>query len=164
MIKCKQCDKEFETEKQLAGHIMGAHKRGADEASKRKERVPVGVKQFKLNANIPEGKVGRWVNDDTGRLQRFQDGGYEHITDPNATDSSDDLGTKISKVVDKQTGKKAYLMAIDKDLYEQDQRTKQGRLDIVDERIKNGNFNNTLGDAGYHKDADGKDMIKYEPK
>ena len=164
MFKCDKCDKEFETERQLNGHMSGAHKRGEQESKKRKDRVPVGVKRFKLNANIAEDKVGRWVNDEGGRLQRFQDGGYDFIDDPNATDSNENLGTKISKTVDRGTGKKAYLMQIDKDLYDEDQLVKQGRLDEIDERIKTGKINNTLGDHGYSKDRDGKSMIKYEPK
>ena len=63
MFKCEHCDKEFETSKGLSGHVMGAHKRGDRTETKRKERVPVGVKQYKLKTNLREGKVGRWVND-----------------------------------------------------------------------------------------------------
>lgn len=153
MIKCEKCDKEFETERQLQGHMMGAHKH-----TDRKERIPVGVKRPKMKANLPPNKVGRWVNDDPGRLQRFLDGGYEYVTSPDATDKSTDMGSKLSMIVDKGTGKRAYLMAIDKALYDEDQAAKQGKLDRVDDAIKHGKFENKLGDAGY--DAG----IKYDPK
>ncbi len=164
MFKCEHCGDEFETQQQLNGHKMGKHKGQRTELSKRKERVPVGVKRYKLKANTKEGKMGRWVNDRGDRLQRFQDGGYEFVTDPGATESSDGLGSNKCKVVDSGTGMKAYWMEIDKDLYDEDQARKQADLDIVDNRIKKGAFNNQLGGAGYVKDEDGNDMIRYQPK
>ena len=163
-FKCDKCDKEFDTDKQLSGHMMGAHKRGEEIAEKRKKRIPVGVKRQKLNADISPGKVGRWVNDKAGRLQMFEDGGYEFVKDPEATDSSDELGSRKSKIVDSQTGMKAYLMQIDKELYDEDQAVNQARNDAIDNRIKSGRVDNNLGDAGYTTDKDGKSMIKYEPK
>ncbi len=53
---------------------------------------------------------------------------------------------------------KAYLMSIDKELYDEDQAAKQSKLDETDNRIKKGKLNDKLGDSGY--DAG----IKYEPK
>ena len=102
--------------------------------------------------------MDRYVNDEGNRLQIFLDGGYEFVNDENATDSTDDVGTRISKVVDKGTGKKAYLMRIDKELYDQDQAVKQARNDEIDDRIKHGKINDKLGSAGYTAG------IKYEPK
>ena len=157
-FKCEQCGKEFDTLQKLSGHKTGAHKRGAEVVEKRKERIPVGIRRKKLNANIAPGKVGRWVNDEPGRLQAFQDGGYEFVNDPQATDSSDEVGSRKSKLVDRRTGKKAYLMQIDKELYDADQKVKQKRNDDIDNRIRNGTMDNKLGDAGYTAG------IKYEPK
>lgn len=156
MFKCDKCNVEFQTEKQFKDHTCKDHKRSANE--KRKERIPVGIRRKKLDSRVPPDKVPRWVNDDPGRLQRFLDGGYEFISDPKASDNSTDLGSKISMVVDKGTGKRAYLMAIDKDLYQEDQDMKNKRLDRVDHAIKHGKFENKLGKAGY--DAG----IKYDPK
>ena len=166
MFKCDECEKEFETQKGLQGHKMGAHtkKRGDRTDTKRKERVPVGVKQYKLKSEHSPGKIGRWVNDTEGRLNRFRQGGYEHVDDPDATESTDGLGSKKCKVVDKNTGMKAYLMEIDKDLYDEDQAAKQGELDKIDNRIRTGTINNQLGRAGYTHDEDGVDLIKYQPK
>lgn len=165
MYKCDKCDEEFETSKQLNGHKMGKHGRGErPEVAKRKERVPVGIKQYTLRSEHAPDKVGRWVNDRGDRLKRFQRGGYEFVDDPDATESSDGLGSKKCKVVDKRTGEKAYLMEIDKDLYDEDQAAKQAELDKVDNRIKTGKINNELGSAGYTKDEDGNDMIRYQPK
>jgi len=154
-FKCESCDKEFDTLQQLSGHKMGAHK---SRIENRKERVPVGVKRQKLNANIAPNKVGRWVNDEPGRLQSFLDGGYEFVQDPQATDSSDGIGTRKEKLVDRRTGKKAFLMQIDRILYEEDQKVIQGRVDEIDKRIKGGTLDNKLGSAGYSAG------IKYEPK
>ena len=86
------------------------------------------------------------------------------MEDPDATESSDGLGSKKCKVVDSQTGQKAYLMEIDKDLYDEDQATKQAALDVIDNRIQTGKIDNQLGGAGYTKDEDGNDLIKYQPK
>jgi len=163
-FKCEICGKEFETLQQVTGHKTGAHKTKRVDKEDRKKRVPVGTKQYKLKSNHSPGKVGRWVNDKAGRLQRFLDGGYEFVSDPDATESSDGLGSKKCKVVDSTTGQKAYLMEIDKELYDEDQAVKQGALDKIDKRIQEGSFNNSLGDAGYVKDEDGNDMIKYQPK
>ena len=154
-FNCDLCEKEFDTVHQLSGHKMGAHK---SRVENRKERIPVGIRRTKLGANIASDKVGRWVNDEPGRLQAFIDGGYDFVEDPQAIDSSDDIGTRKCKVVDRRTGKKAYLMQIDKNLYNQDQAVKQARNDDIDKRIQSGKLDNKLGNAGY--DAG----IKYEPK
>jgi len=163
-FKCDICGKEFETLQQVTGHKTGAHKTKRVDKEDRKKRVPVGVKQYTLKSNHTPGKVGRWVNDKGDRLQRFQDGGYEFVSDPDATESSDGLGSKKNKVVDRTTGEKAYLMEIDKELYDEDQAVKQEKLDLIDNQIKEGALNNQLGGAGYTKDEDGNDMIRYQPK
>lgn len=160
MFKCDECDKELSTEKGLHLHKLSVHGEGEStrpEVAKRKERIPVGVKRPNLVSKQEDGYVNRWVNDDYGRLQRFQDGGYEFIDDPDAAESTDN-GTRISKIVDKKTGKRAYLMRIDKKTYDEDQEMKQERNDRIDDAIQRGTFENKLGDAGYRKD------IKYEPK
>jgi hypothetical protein len=160
-FKCELCDAEFDTKQKLAGHKNGKHR---VELQKRKERIPVGKRQYKLKSEQKEGKVPRWVNDRDGRLKRFQDGGYDFVDDPNEEESSDGLSGKKCKVVDSGSGMKAYLMEIDKDLYDEDQLDKQGEVDKTDKKIKAGQFNNTLGEHGYSKDGDGKDMIRYQPK
>jgi hypothetical protein len=160
-FKCDLCDSEFDTKQKLAGHKNGKHRA---EIQKRKDRIPVGKRQYKLQAEHRQGKEPRWVNDRDGRLQKFLDGGYNFIDDPDATEGSDGISGKKCKVVDSGSGMKAYLMEIDKDLYDEDQLDKQGEVDKTDKKILNGQFNNTLGAAGYHKDKDGKDMIRYQPK
>jgi hypothetical protein len=152
-FSCDICGKSFDTKQKVAVH-RASHR---DEVKSRKERIPVGVKRPNLQAKNQEGKVRRWVNDDHGRLQRFQDGGYEFVEDPNAAESTD-TGTRRSKIVDKRTGKRAYLMEIDKELYDEDQVLKQGRVDRVDKAIQEGTYENKLGGAGYNAG------IKYQPK
>lgn len=94
-----------------------------------------------LTFNVPEGKVGRWVNDvDQGRnIARFLDLGWEFLRDDGSTvlevgqdrvDSNREPGSIIKRQVDRD-GTVAYAMVIDKDWYDEDQRIKQ---ELVNER------------------------------
>ena len=97
----------------------------------RSKRVPLGAPRLKLDAErlIPTGKKGRWINDDPGRLQAAQDGGYAFVTDPNA-----EVGEGAVSELDKTTAHvrrrmgsrgdgsavMGYLIVIDKELWEAD--------------------------------------------
>lgn len=129
----------------------------------RKKRIPLGSPLKKLTAsNIPAGKVARWFNDKPGRLDAALDGGYEFVRDPKvktgegAADGNEDLGSMVSKVVgseDSGTPIRAYLMIIDKELYEEDQSLKSEHLDKIDASIRGGKVQNTLGSKGYIPDG-----------
>lgn len=165
MFKCDKCDAEFETERQLTGH-SGVHVRRQKKAD-RSKRVPLGTPHRKLTADIPDGKVGRWVNDRGGRLMQAQRGGYEFVTDDinigeGSENANTDLGSKISQVVGTKedgTPQTSYLMVIDKDMYDADQAEKQNQVDGIDESIKQGALQNTLGDKGYTPEGG----IQYNP-
>ena len=106
--------------------------------SNKKKRVPIHESRNKLTVDGTDPNYQyRWVNDVKAgtRLKMFENAGYVYessdnvqIGDPIAGSESGDLGKKVSKVVgvDKDTGKpiRAYLMKIERDLYEEDQNAK----------------------------------------
>uniref|UniRef100_A0A6M3JRF4 C2H2-type domain-containing protein n=1 Tax=viral metagenome TaxID=1070528 RepID=A0A6M3JRF4_9ZZZZ len=154
------CGAEFDTKAQLTGHMMH-HKRGRGEKS-RKERIPLGSLRKKLSAREIPGKKTRWMNDNwrkyPTRIQDALDGGYGFVSrggqiiGDGPVDGNTDLGSRVSKVVGSNsdgTPITSYLMAIDNDLYEEDQAEKQKGVNETDERIKKGTNKNTLGQYGY---------------
>ncbi len=120
------------------------------QSEERAKRVPLGVLHSKLTVAdgiIPATHVGRWVNDADNRLQMAVHGGYAFVENngrwrvgEEVKDGNTDLGNKISRVVDSTTGMRAYLMMIPKEYYEEDQETKQSRVDEVDAQIKKGGY------------------------
>lgn len=119
------------------------------EETGRSARVPLGVSRPKLAVPQREGYVRRWVNDVEGRLQGAEQGGYQFVENqsmqigaPDVDNVNRDLGARMSRVVDKTTGMKAYLMEIKKEFHEEDQMIKMKEIDEVDAAIKNGSLNN----------------------
>lgn len=140
----------------------------------RKERVPLGAIRAKMtvDAGTKErypGKKMRWVNDTAdGRVQHAQDGGYEFVASDGSEqvgeggNGNSDMGSRISRIVGKNedgTPLRAYLMAIDENLYEEDQAEKQKEVDAIDAQIKAGSVGGTKPgqDGRYVKD------ISYKP-
>jgi len=146
---------------------MARPKRQESTKEARKERVPLGTLRRKMSIPeglIPKNKVGRWVNDKSGRLQAAQEGGYDFIDDPLAKigegpeNQRDNLGTKVSRIVGtKEDGSplRAYLMAINKSLYDADQREKNKRLDEIDAAIQRGNVEGEVGQDGRYIPSSG---------
>lgn len=120
------------------------------EESGRNTRVPLGVARSKLSVTGRPGYVRRWINDYDGRLQNAEAGGYEfvmndavkQIGDADVDNENRDLGTRVSRVVDKSTGQKAYLMEIKEEFYQEDQRAKIAKVEEVDRRIRKGKLEN----------------------
>lgn len=122
----------------------------------RKKRVPVGRRKLSMTVEgglIPDGSIGRWVNDVGGNLQRFLDGGYvfasqkKRGTNGKVGDDVDngntDLGSRVSKIVDKTARTnsapvRAYLMHIKKEYYEEDQAEKMASVDKIDDQLRTG--------------------------
>ena len=127
----------------------------------RDKRVPLGRQVTKLNV---EGKnpnrVYRHVNDDGGRLQQAQSGGYRFESDDSlkmgeGEDPNVDIGSAICQRVGTKvdgTALMGYLMSIDKDWYNEDQAEKMAKIDELDKRIQRGENENTLGQHGYIPD------------
>lgn len=111
----------------------------------RSNRVPLGVSRTKLAVSGRPGYVRRWVNDSEGRIQQAQQGGYQFVEDPklqigdkDIDNENRDLGARVSRVVDKSSGQKAYLMEIKEEFYKEDQLAKAAALDETDRAIKAG--------------------------
>jgi len=114
-------------------------------ANDRPKRTPVSESRDVLAArNIPEDKVARWVNDVSDRIIRFREGGWEFITDTGVcvgektVEASRDCGSTIRRLVGTGPNNEplyAYLMAISKDWYNEDQERKQDRVDELEESI-----------------------------
>lgn len=128
-------------------------KRAADrQEAGRNSRVPLGVARAKLSVPTKPGYVRRWVNDTEGRLMQAEQGGYQYATDQalqiGAVDVDNvnrDLGARISRVVDKSTGQKAYLMEIKEEFYREDQAAKVRQVVEKDRLIKTGKLEDDVG-------------------
>jgi hypothetical protein len=122
----------------------------------RKERVPFGVHRKKLDPHPDlkarldaDDKVSYWFNDvDHGsRIQAAQDAGYEFVTAEGYEKLGDanekqEKGKKIKKLVGANKDGSpmyAFLMAIKRKWYEEDQAKKARENDRVDEAILGGN-------------------------
>lgn len=121
----------------------------------RKVRVPLGVPRSKLTVPEIRGYKMRWINDLEGRMLQAEMGGYEYVqsheipgfVDKDIDNENRDLGTRISRVVDKTTGMKAYLMKIKTEFYEEDQKEKLKSIDEIDRAIRTGSFENSIDES-----------------
>lgn len=108
-------------------------------------RKPIGQYNILEYDEKDNNLVYRWVNDvdDGQRVKRFIDAGYAVVNRPN----SDVMKTKGSKDEYQESqmgsaivrsvggGKKAVLMATRRDWFEEDQRSKQARIDKIESKI-----------------------------
>lgn len=136
----------------------------------RRERVPFGGSRMKLSFPDNPGKQRRWVNDVGGRCELAEQGGYDFVTDEGTKigdtavgSGNQDLGSRISRVVGTNpdgSPMRAFLMEIDKDLFESDRNEKQKRLDVIDAQIRGGNVEGRVGQDGRYIPNEG---ITYKP-
>ena len=121
---------------------------------KREERVALG--DYRKELTVPEelndpGFMLRWINDEGGRIDASIKGGYEYVLNKNdihigegIETGNSDLGSRISKVVDKTPRmgepRRAYLMRIKREWYEEDQNKKLAHVEGIDAQIKNGDL------------------------
>ena len=106
-------------------------KKKAMEASNR-VRVPIGAsRDLTAVRDTPKDYKDRWVNDEPGRIERFQQAGYELVESAQVGDSHVDGTHSESGLVSRDMGKgtTAYLMRQRRDYFEQDQAEKQRRID-----------------------------------
>lgn len=132
--------------------------------SDRKERTPLGGLRTKLQAPERKGYVRRWFNDEPGRLSDAEAAGYEFVSEPVQAGDPDvtnvlDPGSRISKTVSRE-GRKAYLMEIREDWYNEDQAAKEARLKETDDAIRKGSLQGSPGQDGRYVPTNG---IKYQP-
>ena len=109
----------------------------------RPARGPLDGHNKKLHAEQIDGLVGRWVNDEPGRLEQYHERGWEYRTKKGSPDydKGSGLDSRISRFVGyhkDNSPMRAYLMDIHQEWYDEDQATKQKINDQVDEVIKAG--------------------------
>ena len=97
--------------------------------AERPERIPLHKQASVLAvAEVPDGKVGRWVNDvnNGSRLHAFLLAGWEFVTADGITSVEYEDGGVVSRNVG--NGVASYLMVLDKELYDEDQKAKADKL------------------------------------
>ena len=107
----------------------------------RKQRVPVsgGERNVLTVRGKEEGFEYRWVNHDPDRIQRFLDAAWEPVTqDVTVGDRKVDSSSGTSSVVERGVGagKKALLMRVPKEFYDEDQKAKAVKLDEIETAMK----------------------------
>jgi len=120
----------------------------------RRKRTPFGVARRKMTLDNDTaqrlkaaGKVPRWIKDDGRRLMDAQEGGYEFVhpvgteaVGEDAVLQERDLSMKMIVGKNKDGSPQyEYLMAIDKEFYDEDQARKEKNNAMVDEAIRGGN-------------------------
>ena len=114
----------------------------------RQKRVPLGLQTAKLARKASPGMVGRFVNDEGGRIAAAQAAGYEHVM---VTTGLDGEERRDSEIVGVQTNGQpliAFYMEIPIKFYREDQKAKQEQVDLVDEAISGGNIEGAVGQDG----------------
>jgi hypothetical protein len=122
----------------------------------RRERVPLNAMRQKLQAPGRKGFVRRYVNDVGGRLQDFQQAGYQFVEDPEIY--TDGTGSRVSRragVQDNGKAMHAYLMEQTQENYDEDQMAKRIELDKTDDSIRNGNMAGQVGQDGRYIPSQG---------
>lgn len=106
----------------------------------RKERTPVGGARDVLTVNGKDPNyVYRWVLDAPGRVTRFEQGGYEVVTDAleigqRTVDRESKVGSAVTKA--SGSGGTLVLMRILKEWYDEDQQAKQDRIDDLEATMR----------------------------
>ena len=109
------------------------------QGSGRKRRKPLGVPMQRLQADVPSGMTGRWVNDVPGRIERALKGDYEFISsDGEVVQNRKGCRSEIVGTGRDGGAMKAYLMAIPTVFYEEDQAAKASKIKEVEDAIKSG--------------------------
>jgi hypothetical protein len=150
-------------------------------AKERRTRQPMGVMRRKLTLDTKthemlksKGLVPRMVNDEDhgARIQTAIAGGYDFISSTGDmivgdTTKKEDLNRRVRKLVGTHkdgSAKYAYLMAIHKDFYDEDQSKKEEQNQMVDDSIQGGSPKG-LNAHGVAPDKGGtyKKNIQYSP-
>lgn len=97
----------------------------------RPKRTPIGRRNVLTVNKRDPGFEYRWVNDEDGRIQMFEEAGYEAVREP--TDVGDPKAgdaSQMDSVCRKPVGggTTAVLMKIPKEFYEEDQAAKEKQL------------------------------------
>jgi len=120
-----------------------------EERQEKRQRVPVGgvatnlqLSEYDLQAMRELGKVPHWFNDANGRVERAVAGGYEFVPPENAGSVGGDIVNqgrqrRVSKISSRSGPPvRAFLMWIDKEFYDEDQRSKEQRNISVEQAMR----------------------------
>lgn len=88
-------------------------------ARRERRRADIGSGDYKLSAPQRPGFVRRWVNDVTGRVDRFRDNGWDAVQED---------GTDARHVGGNKNPLKAVLMEIPEEFYREDQVKKLSKV------------------------------------
>lgn len=105
------------------------------QATNQRKRIPVsGNKDIMTVKGKDDGFVYRWVNqDDSGRIQMFEDGGYMKVDGGDIEVGQADVSqaSTLGKTVTKNVGQgtTAVLMKIKQEWYDEDQAAKASEVD-----------------------------------
>lgn len=116
--------------------------------TRRKKRVPIGQRQrIYIDPKLKKpGYKHRVVNDAEGRLDMFEEAGYEFVRDPKIQIGDDrienpsQMGSAVKTLVGKKPNGEpmfGYLMRIKKEWYDEDQQVKHEKIEDSMEAIKN---------------------------
>lgn len=115
---------------------------------RRVQRAPLGRKQIlKANGKDP-GFEYRFVNDEGDRIQQFLDAGWVYEDDVKVGDRRVESASSEGKHVQVNVGqgKKAFLMKIPKEYFEEDQRAKQAHIDETEAAMKKDALSGNYGE------------------
>jgi len=106
------------------------------------KRTPVSGFRLALAFDLPKGYVGRWVNDVGSGIEDMLAAEWEFVqNDGQSVSKTRDNSSVVRKRVDKSRSNApvyAYLMAIEKEIYELDQKKKASDIAETVEGIKEG--------------------------
>lgn len=135
------------------------------EGTGRRARTPLSAMQQKLPFKVPDGYVGRWVNDTPGRIAQLIERGYDFVDAEGVifqrAGTNTESDRRVSTVVDQGTGMKAFAMVIPQDFYDEDRAFKQSKVDATVNAIKGGQMDKQVGDGKYSpEEIKRKGMVK----
>jgi hypothetical protein len=127
-----------------------------------RQRVPLGGQNTKLQLSELDRKrfeerkmVPRWINDQNGRVQAAEAGGYSFVKPEHCYSIGGDSNvegdiSKVSKVVSRSGDKVvAYLMEIPLKFYNEDQKAKHEQTLKIDEALQATNQGGQTIEGGY---------------
>lgn len=133
------------------------------QSARESQRIPFGVPRTQLNlgAKKDPNYVYRWFNDVKDRIQQAQDAGYNFVEKSEISGAgvrdvlpdNAELGSRVCKLVGKDefgSPINAYLMKIDKAIYEEDKEAKEIAIKESEEAIMSAeDFLGKTGASGY---------------
>lgn len=103
-----------------------------------KKRIPAGMPRQKLKVEgLAANKRGYWATE--SQFQELQDAGYTFVENKEGIAIGEDghinKGSLISRPASRSNDSKLFLMEIEKDFYDENQKIKQKRIDATEKQI-----------------------------